>query len=137
MFRRAQLSGLASIFGVLELRVMEALWRRPGGASVRELQGDFPSAAYTTLMTTMERLHRKGVLDREKFGRAFVYRPRCSREEMETGAAARAVGSLLGHSNAQPILSWLVDAVSEQDARLLDELERLVQAKRRERDRDR
>jgi predicted transcriptional regulator len=137
MFRRAQLSGLASIFGALELRVMEALWRRPAGASVRELQGDFPNAAYTTVMTTMERLHRKGVLDREKSGRAFVYRARYSREEMETGAAARAVGSLLGNGNAQPILSWLVDAVSEQDTRLLDELERLVQAKRRERDRDR
>lgn len=125
------------MFGTLELRVLEALWRRPGGACVRDLQGEFPTAAYTTLMTTMERLHRKGVLDREKAGRAFVYRPRYSREEMETGAAARAVGSLLGNGNAQPILSCLVDTVSEHDARLLDELERLVQAKRRERERNR
>jgi predicted transcriptional regulator len=137
MFRRAQLSGLQSMFGTLELRVLEALWRRPNGANVRDIQGEFPKAAYTTLMTTMDRLHRKGVLDREKTGRAFVYRPRYSREELETGAAARAVGTLLGHGNAQPILSWLVDTVSEHDARLLDELERLVQAKRRERERDR
>jgi predicted transcriptional regulator len=137
MFRRAQLSGLEAMFGTLELRVLEALWRRPQGASVRQIQEDFPNAAYTTLMTTMERLHRKGVLDREKTGRAFVYRPRSSREELETGAAARAVGTLLGHGNARPILSWLVDTVSERDARLLDELERLVQAKRRERERER
>ena len=137
MFRRAQLSGLASMFGTLELRVLEALWRRPAGGSVRDLQVDFPNAAYTTLMTTMDRLHRKGVLDREKSGRAFIYRPRYSREEMETGAAARAVGSLLGQGNAEPILSWFVDAVSEQDERLLDELERLVLAKRREKERER
>ena len=137
MFRRAQLSGLEALFGTLELRVLEALWRRPNGGSVREIHGEFPTAAYTTLMTTMERLHRKGVLDREKSGRAFVYRPRYTREELETGAAARAVGTLLGHGNAQPILSWLVDAVSDHDARLLDELERLVQAKRREMERQR
>jgi len=137
MFHRLQLSGLEVMFGSLEMRVLDALWRRPNGASVRELQGDFPSAAYTTLMTTMDRLHRKGVLDREKTGRAFVYRPRYSREELETGAAARAVGTLLGHGNAQPILSWLVDTVSEHDAGLLDELERLVQAKRREKEHDR
>lgn len=135
MFGRAQLPGLASMFGTLELRVLEALWRRPAGASVRDLRVEFPAAAYTTLMTTMDRLHRKGVLDRQKAGRAFVYRPRYSREEMETGAAARTVGSLLGQGNAQPILSCLVDAVSEHDARLLDELERLVQAKRREKER--
>ena len=137
MFRRAQLSGLSSMFGTLELRVLEALWRRPAGASVRDIKGEFPAAAYTTLMTTLDRLHRKGVLDREKQGRAFVYRSRYSREEMETGAAARAVEPLLGQGSAQPILSWLVDAVSEHDAGLLDELERLVQAKRRERERDR
>ncbi len=125
------------MFGTLELRVLEALWRRPAGASVRDLQIEFPGAAYTTLMTTMDRLHRKGVLDREKFGRAFVYRTRYSRQEMETGAAARAVSSLLGHGNAQPILSCLVDAVSDYDARLLDELERLVQAKRRAKERER
>jgi predicted transcriptional regulator len=137
MFRRAQLSGLEAMFGSLELRVLEALWRRPNGGSVREIQGEFPTAAYTTLMTTMDRLHRKGVLDREKIGRAFVYRPRYSREDLETGAAAQAVGTLLGRGNAQPILSWLVDTVSEHDARLLDELERLVQAKRRDMERER
>jgi predicted transcriptional regulator len=120
------------MFGTLELRVLEALWQRPQGASVRDLQHAFPSAAYTTLMTTMDRLHRKGVLDREKHGRAFVYRPRYSREQLETGAAARAVGSLLGQGHDQPILSCLVDAVGEHDARLLDELERLVRAKRTE-----
>jgi predicted transcriptional regulator len=123
------------MFGTLELRVLEALWCRPDGATVRDLQSTFPSAAYTTLMTTMDRLHRKGVLDREKSGRAFVYRPRYSREQLETGAAALTVAALLGQGRDQPILSCLVDAVSEHDARLLDDLERLVQAKRREKER--
>ena len=71
--------GLASLFGALELRVLEALWRRGADASVRDLMPEFPQAAYTTLMTTLDRLHRKGVLERRKDGRAFHYRPLSTR----------------------------------------------------------
>ncbi|HTL44403.1 MAG TPA: BlaI/MecI/CopY family transcriptional regulator [Vicinamibacterales bacterium] len=131
LFRRKS-SGAAAIFGALELRVMEALWRRGAPVSVRDLIGDFDGTAYTTLMTTMDRLHRKGILDREKTGRAFVYRTRYSRDEIESGMAARALESLLDRSDAEPVLSYFIDEVSRRDARLLDELERLVQEKRRE-----
>jgi len=125
-------SGLASVFGTLELRVLEALWARGGEACVRDVLEAFPSAAYTTVMTTMERLHRKGVLERRKDGRAYLYRPVSSREEMESGLVTRALGSLLRGESAQPILSCLVDEVSRHDERLLDELERLVREKRRQ-----
>ncbi len=131
MFRRKQ-SGLAAIFGSLELRVLEALWALGREASVREVLDAFPTAAYTTLMTTMERLHRKGVLERRKDGRAFLYRPVSSRQEMESGYAARTLEPLLRGVGAQPILSYFVDEVSRQDERLLDELERLVRKKRRQ-----
>jgi predicted transcriptional regulator len=130
LFRR-NASGLASIFGTLELRVLEALWRRGAEASVRELQEDFPHAAYTTLMTTVERLYRKGILTRRKDGRAFIYQAAYSREELESGFVARALEPLLHGESARPILSCFVDEVSRHDARLLDELERLVREKRR------
>src|SRR4029079_6417204 len=84
MFLRRGKAGLEAVFGSLELRVLEALWRRESSASVRDVHADFPNAAYTTLMTTMERLHRKGILNRERVGRAFVYDVRFSREELET-----------------------------------------------------
>ena len=77
---RSKPSGLASQFGALELRVLDALWRRTGEVAVRDIQPDFPGSAYTTLMTTMDRLHRKGVLERRKVGRAFSYRPVRSEE---------------------------------------------------------
>lgn len=131
MFPRRKPSGLASVFGALELRVLEALWRR-GAATVRDLRADFPAAAYTTLMTTMERLHKKGVLDREKIGRAFVYRPVSSRQDLESGLVTRAIQPLLSGESAHPVLSCFVDEVSRHDERLLDELERLVRAKRRQ-----
>lgn len=131
MFPRRKVSGLASVFGTLELRVLEALWRR-GDATVRDLCEDFPAAAYTTLMTTMERLHKKGVLLRDKQGRAFIYRPANSRAEMESGFVTRALQPLLSGDSAHPVLSSFVDEVSRHDERLLDELERLVRRKRRE-----
>jgi predicted transcriptional regulator len=131
MLRRKS-AGLASVFGTLELRVLEALWSRGAEASVRDILDAFPTAAYTTVMTTMERLHRKGVLERRKDGRAFLYRPVHSRGEMETGLVTRALEPLLRGGSAQPILSCLVDEVSRHDERLLDELERLVREKRRQ-----
>jgi len=119
--------------GPLEARVLDALWARACPGSVRDLQPAFPGVAYTTLMTTLDRLHRKGVLGREKHGRAFVYAPRESRERFQ---AARASGNLVpllaDREGAGAILSFLVDAVSDQDQALLDELERLIHAKRKE-----
>ena len=132
MPRRPTPPGLSAIFGTLELRVMETLWRRADGVTVRDLQPDFPGSAYTTLMTTLDRLHRKGVLERRKDGRAFVYTPICSRDAFESQLVTRALTPLLQGSAAQPILSFFVEEVSRQDDRLLDELERLVREKRRQ-----
>ncbi len=99
---------------------------------MRDIHEDFPGAAYTTLMTTLDRLYRKGVLDRERAGRAFRYRPRYTRPEMEALLAANAVDAFLGHEPKalRPALSFLVDAVGERDHALLDELEILVREKR-------
>ena len=132
MFLRRGKTGLAAVFGSLELKVLEALWRRGTPSSVRDVHGGFTGVAYTTVMTTMDRLHRKGILGRQREGRAFVYEPRFSREALETATAARAVGPLLKGLSARPILSYLVDAVSREDRQLLDELDALIQAKRRE-----
>jgi predicted transcriptional regulator len=134
MFFRRKGAGLDVAFGALELRVLEALWRRDAAVSVRELVADFPGAAYTTLMTTLDRLYRKGVLDRTKTGRAFLYEPRYTREQLESAFAARTFESLLRGGSAEPILSYFVDEVSRHDDRLLDELERLIREKRRGRD---
>ncbi len=102
--------------------------------SVRDLQPDFPEIAYTTLMTTLDRLHRKGVLRREKNGRAFLYQPRLSRAEFESARATAAVKTALEGDGASVglLLSFLVQAVSDRDQDLLDDLEALVRARRAE-----
>lgn len=97
--------------GPLERRVLEELWRRGHDARVRDLQPAFPGIAYTTLMTTLERLFRKGVLSRIPDGRAFAYRTQVTR--------------------AEAVLSFIFDEVGTLDADALDELERLVRERRR------
>lgn len=110
---------------------MEALWSHNAPATVRDLTPDFPDAAYTTLMTTMDRLHRKGVLAREKSGRAFVYQPRLGRAEFESARAADAFRFALERNGGSlaPLASSLIDAVGDRDRELLDELEALIEAR--------
>ncbi|MGC1373793.1 MAG: BlaI/MecI/CopY family transcriptional regulator [Candidatus Sulfotelmatobacter sp.] len=119
--------------GPLELRMLDSLWAR-GSATVRELleAGDH-DLAYTTLMTTLDRLFKKGLLTRTEEGRAFRYAPRLSREELHQEAASQALRQLLDASSASSLpLSFLVEIVSERDVKLLDDLGKLVERKRRE-----
>lgn len=122
------------LFGPLEWRVLEALWERHDPASVRDLQPAFPDAAYTTLMTTLDRLHRKGVLGREKQGRAFFYEARLTRSELESARATEALNVAIqgDPSSLGALMSFFVQAVSARDRDLLDELEALVQTRRAE-----
>jgi len=110
---------------------MNVLWRE-GSGSVRDVLRSFGDrVAYTTIMTTLDRLHRKGLLDRCKVSRAFIYSPRYSIEEFKRTVASDVIDGLLG-TDAEPVLACIVDAVSERDQGLLDHLDRLVEQKKRE-----
>ena len=125
---------LTQSFGPLEVQVLEAIWRERRPATVKDIHASFPRLAYTTVMTTLDRLHTKGVLRRFKVGRANAYEARFARAEMEVRLAARSVEELLGAARGrtaiEPLLSCFVDAVSERDRLLLDDLERLLKEKR-------
>lgn len=117
--------------GPLELKVLEVLWARKRAATVRNVQPSFPRLAYTTLMTTLDRLYRKGVLRRFRLGRAFGYEPRCSRDELFGQIVSGHVTKLLAAcGDSTVLLSTLVEAVGQADAELLNELEALVRAER-------
>jgi len=125
---------LEAVYGPLEIRVLEALWSRRTRACVRDLQPDFPGVAYTTLMTTLDRLFRKGALKREKSGRAFFYIPNGSREQLLSRLAGSTFATLLpgDAASARPIMSMFVDTIGERDETLLDDLEALIRARRDE-----
>jgi predicted transcriptional regulator len=79
---------------------MEELWRRSGEATVREVLEALNSSAsrvraYTTVMTVMGKLHRKGLLDRRREGKTDIYRPVMSREQYLEARAQAQVGALV------------------------------------------
>ena len=84
-------------------------------------------------MATMDRLYKKGLLDRTAEGRAFRYTPRLSSEELQRGVALDGIRQLLGSNDTSALpLSYLVEAISAHDAQLLDELQLLIERKRQE-----
>jgi predicted transcriptional regulator len=120
--------------GRLEFDLMRILWSR-GESNVRDVVQHLDRPlAYTTVMTTLDRLFKKGLLERRMPDRAFLYSARLSSQQWER---QRAEGFLAGflagpHASRELLLSSFLDAVSEHDAMLLDELEKKIRRKRRE-----
>lgn len=126
-----------AMMGRLESAVMEILWKI-GQSTVHDVVArlDRP-LAYTTIMTTLDRLYKKGLLERRKLDRAFLYEPKFSRADWERKRADEFLSSFLAGPKPDLLVSCLVDAVGEHDTALLDELERKIRRKRRELERGR
>jgi predicted transcriptional regulator len=119
-----------SPLGKLEERVMELMWAA-GARSVRDVVRALGGKlAYTTVMTTLDRLYKKGLLARVKEGNAFVYHAATSRDEYHRRVVEETVTALLAKSG-DPVLAGFVDAAAARDTRNLARLERLIAAWRR------
>ena len=119
--------------GHLELTIMETLWER-GEGNVHDVAGRLGRPlAYNTVMTTLDSLYKKGLLNRTKQERAYFYAPRLSRSEWHQKEAADLVSGFLSARQAASglLVSCLVDAVGH-DTALLDELDERIRAKRLE-----
>src|SRR3981189_2310967 len=120
--------------GRMEFRLVEILWSR-GERNVRDVAQQLGRPlAYTTVMTTLDRLFKKGLLERRMPDRAFLYSARFSREEWERRRVENMLAVFLAepHASRELLLSSFLDAVGEHDAVLLDELEKKIRRKRRE-----
>jgi predicted transcriptional regulator len=106
-------------FGELEAVIMDRLWERGQPALVREIVDDLHDdrpLAYTTVMTVMENLHRKGWLRRERDGRAWRYEPTGSRSGYTAALMTEALGTSADRRTA---LAHFVLQMSPHDAELL------------------
>jgi predicted transcriptional regulator len=107
--------------GELEAVIMDRLWERGSSVLVREMVDDLHSSrplAYTTVMTVMENLHRKGWLRRERDGRAWRYEPTGSR----SGYTAALMNDALGtSSDRRTALAHFVLQMSPHDVALLQQ----------------
>jgi len=92
----------------LELECLNALWTL-GEGNVKQVRAVVTARrplAYTTIMTVLDRLVRKGKLDRRKAGRAYVYAPRMPRDEMRRTAINELLAGFFGGSE-QELLRFL------------------------------
>ena len=106
-------------FGDLEAVIMTRVWDRDGPATVRdlvdELQRERP-IAYTTVMTTMDNLHRKGWLARVKDGKAYLYTATASRAEYSARLMREALD---GGGDAEMVLSHFVAQMGGEESEVL------------------
>ena len=103
--------------GALEAEVLGALWAADGPATPGDVHGVIgDDLAYTTVMTILTRLWKKGLVERERRGRAYAYRPLLS----EADLAARRMREQLDRANdREAVLARFVGKLSRRDERLL------------------
>jgi predicted transcriptional regulator len=112
------------------MRVMELVWAaHPISVRVacERLGGEH---AYTTIMTTMDRLNKKRLLKRRKDGNAFLYEPAMDRAEYQKRVVEAALTPLL-EQGAAPVLAAFVEMAADLDEAHLAQLEKLIANHRR------
>ncbi len=119
----------------LEATIMDVVWSKQLTSfavgdvlAILEKQRDI---AYTTVMTTVTRLYEKGILERERDGKRYLYSPKLSREEFLQSTAREVLDEAVGGHQA---MAMLAEKVSEASAGELDDLEALIQKRREELD---
>ena len=116
--------------GIREREVLEIVWNE-GDATVGQVSRRLSlPLAYTTVMTTLDRLFKKGLLRRVKQDRAFLYSPAVSPADVENLRARAMLDRFFGGSKNSPdmLLSCLVDVIGSYDDDLLRSLEEKVRA---------
>ncbi len=124
---------LPNSLGELELTVLDLVWKMPD-SDARTLTAELSderTVSLSTIQSTLERLVRKDLLARKKQGHAYRYRASKSRSEL-LGGLLRDVIKLLHDGKSATILSSFVNAADRLDDNALNELEQLIQRKRRE-----
>jgi predicted transcriptional regulator len=120
--------------GKLEYAILVAVWEG-GTVTGRELHdrvGDPLGLVYTTTAKVLDRLHAKGLVERERDGKVFRYRASAPRQEIERARLTRTLSSVLA-DGPRPALAALVEVLGELSPDLLDELGKTIDAVRRSR----
>lgn len=119
--------------GDLEVQILERLWAASEPVDARSVLAALAGRriSLSTVQATLERLHRKGLLARQKVSRAFVYSASVSRERL-IGTLINDLAQRLAAGELEPVISGFVDLVGEADPELLRRLESTAKARRRE-----
>ena len=131
---RPRKDGLEKTLGALEAQIMDVIWSSRDPMCVDDVRAELArrgkESAYTTIMTTLSRLHKKGLLARDMKGKAHYYTSRVSRKELGSTVTKDVIDGLLA-TFAEPAMAYFVEALSDTDPRKLDSLVELIEAKRK------
>lgn len=109
-------------FGDLERAVLDALWARPDDAlTVREVHEAISAErelAYTTAMTVMDRMAKKGLLEQQRDGRAYTYRARSTRADMTAELMRETLDEVAAEDRAHALVAFVGDAHADEIAAL-------------------
>lgn len=132
---RPENQGLRATLHDLQADTMEVIWSHGWGsftvADVHTEMARSRDIAYTTVMTTVTRLHEMELLERERDGKRYVYRPSMTRDEFFRATAREVMLSLPEHGH-EAAIAMLIDQVGEADLSELDRLEALIRSRRKE-----
>ncbi|MEM7029094.1 MAG: BlaI/MecI/CopY family transcriptional regulator [Chloroflexota bacterium] len=121
--------GLAHIFGELEAKIMEAIWQLEK-ASVQEIIDHLSgNQHYKTVMTVMNRLVTKGILTRQRSGKAYLYEATETRDMMLSNVVDRMMRGLLVDFRELTI-TQIVETMEDVDPSALKKLEDLINHRR-------
>ena len=128
-------SGAAIRLHDLEAEIMDVVWSRDlrdfAVSDVHETLERRREIAYTTVMTTLVRLHEKALLERRRDGRRYLYTP-CYAREQFVQETVREVLESIGNAAGRDVLALLVETASAADEATLDELDRMIRRRREE-----
>ncbi len=113
---------------------MNVIWDSSVPVCVEDVRSSLAAAkeaAYTTIMTTLDRLYKKGFLNRERRGKAYYYSAKVTRAEMGTNVTKQVIDGLL-KTFAEPAISYFVEALGDSDPEKLNSLAALIAKKRAE-----
>jgi predicted transcriptional regulator len=122
--------GLMHIFGELEAKLMTAIWAldEPSGQEVIDYLGS--GLNYKTTLTVLNRLVEKGVLNRRKLGRAFVYKAIAPRDEFLSRVFDQMVRGMFDSDFRHIALAQMVETVEDLDPQMLDNIANLIQQRK-------
>lgn len=123
--------GLGKVLGQREAEIMDIVWQSGSVtvAQVHDLLRGKDKLAYTTIMTIMGRLEKKGLLQRSPAGKAHIYRAALTKEEFGASILSGLLNGLLADFT-RPALSYFIKNLSPEDRKALDELDRLIQERK-------
>lgn len=129
-------SGLNRFFGPLEAKIMEILWNNAEEMTIKDVQQKLDKEAkannFNTVMTVMNRLVDKGILQKKAVARSYQYKPVVTREAFMETQSKELTLDLIEEFGSLAV-THMVDALDKVDPGLLDQLEQKIKEMKKDR----